>query len=242
MSIQFAENGKKDQRLNVICQDCQRETNHIVVASIEAKRYEKLPKTGDEFYSDSSHQIIKCQGCDTLSFRVTYEDSDSVDTEMPVVETLYPKRTLNELGYKNFQRIPPNIRRIYKETVDCYNNGTLTLCAAGLRALVEAICFETKVTYGMVDKIDKNGKIIGQKKSFNLYGKINGLFQKKILTEANAKALHEHRFLGNEVLHEMKVPNSETLRNAIDIIEDTLVTIYEVPSKSAQMRFNRGII
>lgn len=63
----------------------------------------------------------------------------------------------------------------------------------------------------------------------NLEGKINGLAQKKFLTAQNAEALHEHRFLGNDALHELTQPSSEELKLAIEIVEHTFKSVFDLP-------------
>jgi len=240
MNIRFTENAKKDKTLKVICPKCQHETNHEVVASIETNGCENSSENGDEFWWYSKHQIIKCLGCETLSFRRLYEDSNLAFAGLPAEETLYPKRSIDELKCKEFHNIPSNICQIYKDTIESYNNGALTLCAAGLRALVEAICFENNIIDGFVDVKDDMGTVIGQKKIYRLEDKIDCLFQKCILTEKNAVVLHELRFLGNDALHKMVVPTKEELRIATEIIDDILASIYEIPQKQMQLQSVRG--
>ena len=65
-------------------------------------------------------------------------------------------------------------RRIYRETIDCFNSECLTLTAAGLRSLLEGLCSELDVTNGLVSK---DGK---PKRESNLEGKISGLSEKSL--------------------------------------------------------------
>lgn len=232
--IGMAENTTKNKEVRIICQNCQRETNHVVMNSIEVKGYEKAV----DIHWEEIYQIVKCLGCDTLSFRIEKSDSESWDPEYPFTEVVYPKRSEEVLSNKTFFNLPYNINRVYKETIDCYNNDILTLCAAGIRALVEGICLENKIKDGPVEIIDTAGA--KQVRKETLEGKINGLHEKGILTKENASVLHDHRLLGNEVLHRMTYPTKKTLSLAINIIENILDSIYEIPFKSIRLKQSRG--
>ena len=77
--------------------------------------------------------------------------------------------------------MPPTLRRLYKEIIDCFNLESYTLCAAGLRAIVEAVCADQGVKNGPVEVTKKGGvKAIVKKK--DLEGKISGLHDKGVPT------------------------------------------------------------
>ena len=61
------------------------------------------------------------------------------------------------------------------------------------------------------------------------------MYEKGILTKRNADILHEHRFLGNEALHELTQPSKDELALAIQIIEHILEHIYELLDKAAEL-------
>lgn len=232
----FTENATKNHQIRVICQECQRDTNHIVLSSIEIAGFEEEY----DIHWSSIYQIIKCLGCDSISFRIENTNSESWAPDDPFTETIYPKRSKEILSNKVFYSLPFNINRLYRETIECYNNDILTLCGAGIRALVEAICLENKITDGIVEIKDNNGNLIKNERRDTLEGKINGLFEKGILTRENSIVLHEHRLLGNEVLHRMAMPNKNELNIAISIVENILESIYEIPYKSMKLKQARN--
>ena len=78
------------------------------------------------------------------------------------------------------------------------------------------------------------------KRKNNLQGKINGLHENGIITENNAITLHQHRFMGNEALHELYLPARVNIKLAIDIIENTLESVYELPFKGKKIKENRA--
>lgn len=219
--------------MKVFCTSCKTKTNHKI-----------LSKNKKVFHADEGPfgwsiewQIIECQGCDLLSGREirTYEqDFDPRTHEYYEYETLHPKRGENLLQMKNFLNLPIEIRSIYSETIETYNNQNLILCAGGLRALIEGICKEHNIKDGPVVTITASGKKTTRKK--DLRGKISGLHEKGLLTKTHADILNEHRFLGNKALHELKKPSTEELQLAIEIIEHTIENIFELTVKADNLR------
>jgi hypothetical protein len=55
-----------------------------------------------------------------------------------------------------------------------------------------------------------------------------------------ANVLHEHRYLGNEALHDLRQPSADELGLAIEIIEHTLEALYEIPDKAEQLRIRKA--
>jgi hypothetical protein len=228
--------------VEVLCINCKILTRHKILTSVDVKGKEEMDDYETFHWHDSS-QIIQCQGCEGISFRresSNSEDYDPENEEYPKTEQIFPKRTKTTWNSKDFFNIPYNLRRIYRETVDCYNNDNSTLTAAGLRALVEGICKENGVTNGSVEKIENDGKIT-KMTSNKLDGKINGLYEKGKLTKDNADNLHEIRFLGNEAIHDLERPNKDELAIAIEISEHMLDSIYEVKNKAKQLKNLRTV-
>jgi hypothetical protein len=230
MKREITEGKTKGKEIDVLCTECKRETSHIVRQS-----FYDYWQTDDhqEYYVDGAtdYQIIECQGCKTNSFRSIGWFSE----EEGISVNLFPKRSKDTLPGKDLYEVPCKLRRIYREVIDSFNNDLLISCAAGLRAIIEGICSEKGIKNGEIEITDKKGITKTVRKS-NLQGKIAGLAENTILTKSNADILHEHRFLGNEALHELSQPSVEELRLAIEIIEHLLENIYELPSKAKEMK------
>jgi hypothetical protein len=227
-----------DKILQVICLTCKNTNRHKVLTSVGTSGKESMG--GDDwFYWNSDFQILECQGCGNISFRSEHSNSEEYDEDgHSVNELIYPKRTSDTWNTKDFFNIPYNIRRIYRETIDCFNNKNLTLCGAGVRALVEGLCNENGVTQGEIEITKRDGSK-QLKRVENLQGKINGLHEKGKLTKENAEILHEHRFLGNTAIHDLSAPTKEELSLALEIIEHVFDNLYEIPEKAMQLRHKR---
>ena len=105
------------------------------------------------------------------------------------------------------------------------NSNAGTLAAAGLRAVVEATCIDQGCTTG------------------DLKSKIDGLVTKGVFLKRDADYLHQHRFLGNEAVHELTAPPPDEFEIALQILEHLLTTIYVVrglDKKLRKLRKGRG--
>ena len=234
--IKVTENGSKDKVLSIHCLECKRPTRHRVMVSLDknATAYDKAEGWSVD-WSDR-YQVLECQGCETITFRHQHWFSEAQDFDDDgTTERLYPMRNKDAVTSKSFHNVPSNLRRIYNELIDCFNNDSPTLCAAGLRALVEGICAEQGILDGPVEVPAKGGGTQTVRKE-NLEGRIAGLQEKSLLTQASAQTLHEHRYLGNSAVHELARPSSDELKLAIEIVEHVLEQLYELPEKAAALQ------
>jgi hypothetical protein len=230
----YSSGGSVGKQEKVLCLDCAKRTNHRVEASFEHDGSDVDEDNGWSFDWSSEYQIVRCMGCDSVSFRHLESTSEDFPEQGPE-EKLYPKRATASIPKKDFETLPPGLERIYGEVIDCYNDNIHTLCAAGLRAIVEGICADQNIVDGPVEvPLPGGGTKMVRKR--NLEGMIFGLHEKGLLTAQNAATLHEHRFLGNHAVHELKKPSMMELRLAIEIIEHTLEQIYELPRKASELK------
>ncbi|RZJ66759.1 MAG: DUF4145 domain-containing protein [Flavobacterium sp.] len=214
------------------CRKCKGATDQEVLH----QTYEHLIED-DGYYENNYYQVIQCKGCKTISFRKVYNDVATLshwdDGDEPFSLELFPNSSIHHLPITSFSHTPLNIRNIYKETIEAYNNNQLILASGGLRAIIEGICVDKKIEgIAIIDKA-------GAKKMVRcLQGKIEGLAQQGYLTKGNAEILHELRFIGNEALHELAAPPRLELKLAIKIVEHTIETLYELEYKGKSLKQN----
>lgn len=230
------ENNKKSHKCRELCINCASSTNHEVIANHFIKwEQEVSPDHYNSFTIDGTddYQMIKCLGCDCVSLKhISFfsEDYDPTDEGGGAKSVLYPKRNKHTISMRSFPELPPELKRIYRETIDCFNNESYTLSAAGLRMLIEGLCTELGVKDGPTDNCNRNN---------SLYGKINGLAEKHYLTNSDAQELHQHRILGNEAVHNLSQPSMDEIRLAIKIVEHTLSATIEIPKLHKALRAKR---
>jgi hypothetical protein len=198
----------------VPCIKCSGKTAHDVVASVDQSGYAEEV----EISWDQKHQIIRCKGCKTLSFRSEASNSEDYyqigenEWEYDINEKLYPSRIegMKDLG-PDVVYLPSDLRRVYAETTQALNNDSPVLAGIGLRALVETVCKEKSA----------QGK--------DLYEKINDLAAKHVLTPSGAEILHKVRTLGNKAAHEVKPHTQRQLSLAMSVVEHMLKDVYILP-------------
>lgn len=234
--LKIIENESKNKIILINCVKCNQPTRHLIKVSLD--------KLGSYLDSDEDwniewsdrYQVVECQGCETVSFRHESWCSEAQDYhDDGITEEIYPPRDKDTISTKRYRNLPPNLRHIYKEIIDCFNNYSLILCAAGLRALVEGICAQQGIKDGPVEiPVKGGGKEIRRKD--DLVGLISGIQEKGFLTQQTAQTLHQHRYLGNSAVHELVRPATDELKLAIEIVEHVLEQLYELPEKSAELQ------
>lgn len=170
---------------------------------------------GDEIYLQwkENFSIIRCLGCDNISFLKKYGDTEMVyynDEGEPSYYTnteIYPKYLESSLELDTFH-FPVKIRNIYQETLNALKNDLFILSAGGLRTIIEAICNHLKI------------------KNSDLSTKIDLLSEKGYLNNNEAKRLHSIRFLGNDALHQVDIPKSENVFALLDIVNHLLENLF----------------
>lgn len=236
MFVTKTENATKGKIVSIHCIECKRSTRHLVTVSLDKAGSESNEREGWDVAWSDEYQVIECQGCETVSFRHQswFSEAQDIDDD-GTIERIYPLRNKDAINARPYHNVPSNLRRIYTELIDCFNNDSPTLCAAGLRALVEGVCAQQGIAEGPVEMHDKSGgtKVVRRD---NLEGRISGLQEKGLLTKSSAQTLHEHRYLGNLAIHELARPSADELKLAIEIVEHVLEQLYELPEKAAELR------
>lgn len=187
------------------CSNCKIETNHTIHSE---HREEGDPS---EYHYTRRHQIVKCDGCDNLSFRKVFIDYENAwptgdnEWETPTEIDIFPPISVAKI---NYYFLPHIVGSIYRETCDAYSQGSLTLTGIGLRTTLEAIC---------------NDQAIAGKE---LSTRITNLATKGLISKKDSTRLHAIRFMGNDAAHDIKKPIKKNLDAALIIVEHLLTTVY----------------
>ncbi|MET0498459.1 MAG: DUF4145 domain-containing protein [Steroidobacteraceae bacterium] len=202
------------------CEACGVETRHKILTST-------LHHWADDengVSGDTSHEIIECQGCGTVSFREASSCSEDYDFdertgEASLNETvkLYPNRISGRAVMREVDLLPHNVYSIYQEAHACLCAGLGLLAGLGLRVLVEAVCKDKQIFKG------------------NLQDKIESLAVTGHTTPAGAKILHSLRSMGNDAAHETKAHTPKQLNAAFNVVEHLLHGVYVLPAHAAAL-------
>lgn len=205
------------------CSSCCQDTKHTVLFQKEVTEKD----SENEFeLSKLTFQIVECNGCESVSFRREFLDylqleiEEEYATENPEIK-LYPSPLQNHKLLSYTYSLPKKIRLVYEQTILALKGESKLLAAIGFRAVIEAICIEEKI------------------KGQNLEQKINNLVKSRLITDKEGERLHSIRFLGNDSVHEIEMPNDDKLFLVLNIIEQLLRNLYII---DAQARYKLDTI
>ena len=227
----YVYNSNKDTNVKCFCNYCHIETKHQILFDV----FENGIETENGITWRDDYQIIKCNNCDLIKFRKDGWFSEYQDEENDgSFEELYPDSEENIRQQKKYKLLPFSLSEIYEEVMSAYNKNLFILSAVGIRAILEGICKDKKISSGLVP--DKKGV---ERTRLSLEGKIYGLLQNNLINKAQFDALHELRFLGNNAVHQLDEPSKIDIQAALDIIEHMIYDLYEIPLKSTSLRKRR---
>ena len=208
-------NVTKPKYVAITCQNCAGQTKHDVLREQVIKEFIE----GPDFSVEDTYQIVRCRGCEQVSFRHSYWSTDELDQDGdPVVRSkVYPQRVSGLEEMAGQQYLPESVRRLYRETHIALTTGeAFTLGAIGIRAIIEAVCK------------DKNAR-------GTLKRKIDQLVKAGWLSQQQSVFLHKSRLLGNLAAHEMRAFGTTTLRAAWRIVENLLESVYVLPEAKKEI-------
>lgn len=209
--------GTEGHTVIIPCVQCQSQTEHTVVKSM------CVSVRGPEYGQWDEYQILQCKGCRSVSFRhesKNTEDAvldDTGDKQLEGREDVYPPRIVCRREMTGLESVPASVKRVYSETFRAVAASQPILAAAGIRACLEAVC--------------KNKRVSG----YRLSTKIDRLAAVGLLTQRDAGVLHRTSFLGSRALHSIKEFHTRELLAALDIVEHLLSGIYVLERRARSM-------
>ncbi|MFD2334388.1 DUF4145 domain-containing protein [Cohnella sp. GCM10020058] len=191
------------------CVKCHNETNHDILEK-------HVRNQRDEYLCDEYYYIVKCMGCENITFRYEFHDIDGgypTDNDdggwyVPTTVSTYPNVIKNHRPIQEMYYVPETLKELYQQSISAYKEGAKILAGLGFRGIIEAICNEQTIS------------------GDNLQERIGKLADNGIISRMNADLLHAIRFLGNDAAHEIKNPSDQQLSVALRIIEHMINSLY----------------
>jgi hypothetical protein len=197
----------------IFCNSCKQETNHVAQGDYSAR----VDGEDGWWWHEGVYRLWACAGCESGLLEICWTNVTLTrdDGSQEYTYEYYPKRASHEIEAKMFLRLPQKLQKIYKETIQAFNEGIDLLCTAGLRALLEGICEDKNISGSNLEKkIDA----------------LVGLLPKNIV-----ESLHSFRFMGNTAIHELTPPDRADLWLAIEVSEDLLNYFYELDYRARSL-------
>ena len=196
------------------CRKCNSKTRHQIKGVIVETRNDPWEHERDTW------AVVQCQGCLTNAFHLRNEDFEIVfeeeDGELQhyIDDSSFPSVISNHRPLTDTRNLPPLINTIYQQTLKALSQSANVLASIGLRATIEAVCNNLKVS------------------GSNLEKRIDSLFKGGYVSNGDKKRLHAIRFLGNDAAHEIKQPQGADIRIALEIVEHLLNTVFILESRA----------
>lgn len=224
----YKENINKGKIIHCYCNNCTIVTKHFVIFDYK----EDIDDFEEGLSVKEDYQIIKCDNCNRLSFRIDGWFSEDQDPfpggNDGTYEELYPESDRNKRIEKKINNLPYSLTEIYSEVIKAYNNNLFILAAVGIRAILEGICKEKEIE----TIVNHEGKTIDVS---DIKLMTVGLLQKKLITQPQKDALDNLRILGNDSIHDLFEPTKKDIKNILDVIEIIMLSVYEIPNKASQL-------
>lgn len=199
------------------CAECKRITNHEVLFKHSTHSLDS------DYWWTQDYMIVKCCGCGSVGHCNAVAEEGNIDYDEDGIEFLVTEYNVLPNPLKKIEPIdtydlPIEIRKVYKETIDCINRDNLILAAAGCRATIEAVCH--------------NQNIKGQQ----LETMINNLAQQRIITKKDRDHLHAIRFMGNDSIHDAKEYDIQELVIVAKILNTILTSLYLIHEEFLKLK------
>lgn len=194
------------------CVSCDRKTFHLVLSKHVSSEY--------DYRVDTIHEMLKCRGCHSVSFRKIERDIESAypidedEWHVPEEITNYPSVLEGHSELTEIWNIPAVVREIYIQSVQAMKDQSNILAGIGLRATIEAICNDQSIAGRTLEK------------------RIDALAKGGLISQKDSERLHAIRFLGNDAAHEIRGSDPKSLLIALRIIEHLMINIYVLDNEA----------
>jgi len=197
------------------CNKCTGHRNHEVLHK-EATSWEEYIAEEYSIYGDDIYEMVKCCGCETISFRhkSRFSEDTNYKGDLNTSTNYYPAaiyrkkpKWINEL-LSPLDFNDSFVSDIIDEIYIALQNNSHRLAALGIRTLIEHI---------MIDKVGDNGTFNKNMDKFHSEGFISKL---------QRDALEPIIEAGHATMHRAFAPSEKDLIILIDITESIIESIY----------------
>ena len=200
------------------CNECGGLRNSIILKDEKTSVMDESPGFDLTIWKD--YQIIKCLGCDGISFREEYSDSEH--QEEGSIYTYFPAKTFKSKPdwYKHLDRrsifelaadeigVYTHINQLLNEVYTCMSNSCPRAASMSIRALIESV---------MINKVGDLG-------SFEK--NLNGLHDSGYISKSDIAIIEAVIDAGNATIHRVHKPDDESIKKMLLIVENLIESIY----------------
>lgn len=214
------------EKKKIHCNSCKCETNHQLKSEHHKNDVDTEDIGGSHeqivFYENIEYGFYVCLGCDTATIEQRYHCAGMYDENGDeIYSTSYSPERNNKYVRepKRFLHIDNRLKTTYNEIIKASNHNLETVCAMGIRALIEGICTQ--------EGIDDQA-------AWGLKKKIQALKEKNSIPDGIIEALTSLKITGDDAAHRLMPTDRQSIMLSIDVIEALLTNLYEAKFDLAQ--------
>ncbi len=194
------------------CNQCARETKHIVLASRKVEGSELLEDYGPIYWWDL-YELVECRGCESVSMRHTSYFDPTDETTI----TTYPPQVLRRRPHW-LNELPAAIVVIMRQAYQALDANGRALALMGARTAVDMV---------MTEKVGDVGSFAEKLDALEGTGVIGS--QNRTILEAALDA-------GNAAAHRGYQPSADDVNAVMDIVENLLQAAYHLSSLAERLK------
>ena len=211
----FKRTAAPKSRKRLQCNECRRETIHILEAQCTGHWNEEHPH---DIYGGTEFSLYRCGACDEVCFEKSswfsehYDHDEHGKTFLVREEYQFPPPSSADFAF-DIEFTPSELNELIDEMLYALTGSKLKLATVALRMVVEFIVTDTKCA----------GR--------NLLKKIDDLHAKGHVDTTQLKLLHKIREKGNAGAHQRIAMSRSEMVAAISIINLLLEKLYNGPAR-----------
>jgi hypothetical protein len=190
------------------CNRCLRDTNHDLIAR-DVETYNV-----NEMYGETEYEMMKCRGCNGVTFRRRSWFSDDTDEEgrPKIRENYYPPAISRQkpewLKLWWYDHTHSEIGPLLNEIYAALHSDLRRLAGMGIRAVIDVVLVETVGDVGTFSE------------------KLSAFMGKGYISEKQRKLIDSIIDAGSASAHRGYDPSAEDLNTLLDVTENLIETIY----------------
>jgi hypothetical protein len=204
------------------CEQCSGERRHEVCAEYK----DSWTNNEHDISGGSTNYILKCGGCEHVSFRSESWNSEDYGSDGPESEIrVYPKTAaqraapswLEEFDFSS-DELEQSLEAQLKEVYGSFDQGAFWICVMGVRAVIETL---------MTHKIGDQGSFSKNLSEFSKRG---------FISEPQRLAMEQAIDVGSAAIHRGAKANRAKALEAIQVTENVIEGVMIQPKRETRLR------
>ena len=198
------------------CNNCFRETKHLVIAS-KRQEYTEEDDDGNFIFGEKlNFEMLECCGCEGITFRrrcdASYEPHVVIDYFPPAVSRRKPE------WLRGLTHVPIKLMFLMNEVYAALHSNSRSLAMMGARAMLDM---------AFVDTVGDQG---------NFEQKLDSLVKQGFVSAKNRVMLAAALEAGHAAAHRGHSPSADEVNQVMDIVENLIQAVYVLNKTADELK------